>query len=140
MAQGLVTSYGLTHESIVSKVIATYADVGAGNIAIIYGNSISIHRQSEIYLRILELLQVLVEDGFRAPTLVGDYVFVTTTLESGKIGVSVSEVGAAGIPAETDVSIVYSDTFDNAPASTLNLTTAVESLAEHLIDDVLSAS
>lgn len=140
MAQGLVTSYGLTHESIVAKAIATYADVGAGNIAVIYGNTVAIYRQSEIRLRLFELLQVLVEDGFRSPTVVGDYVFVTTTLEKGKNSVTVSEAGAIGIPAETDVSIVYSDTFDNSPASTLNLVTAVEALLDHLLDDVLSAS
>jgi len=140
MAQGLVTSYGLTHDSIAIKAIATYADVGAGNIAIIYGNTVALHRQSEIRLRLFDLLQVLVEDGFKLPAVATNYIFVTTTLEIGKQGVTVQEAGAAGIPSEADVSIVYSDTFDNSPASTLNLVTAVESLLDHLLDDVLSAA
>ncbi len=140
MAQGLVTSYGLIHESIVSKAIATYADVGVGNIAIIYGNSISIHRQSEIRLRLLELMQVLIEDGFKLPAVATNYIFVTTPIDAGKQGVAVQEAGAIGIPVEADVSIVYSDTFDNAPASTLNLVATIEALLDHLLDDVLSAA
>lgn len=140
MSNGIVTNYDDGKQSIVVKTITTFADVGAGNVAIMYGTSVALHRQSEIRLRLLEILETIIEAGFTKPATPTNYISATVAIDSPKSAAAITEETSIAIPAETDVAIVYSDTFDNTPASTLNLAATVNHLIDKLIDDVLSAA
>lgn len=140
MANGLVTNYTSGKSAVVVKAIATFADVGAGNVAIMYGTSISVHRQSEIRLRLLEVLKVIIEDGFKKPVVGGNYMSASVDIDSPKSAAVITESLPVVTPLEANVAIVYSDTFDNSPASTLNLSISIRALINKLKDDVLSAA
>lgn len=122
MATGVVASYNQGKPQMTTKAIATLADVGAGNVAVILGNSISAHRQLEAKERIHNCLQDLRERGFPKPATAGNYAASGVNINYGKGQVShVLENLPTSTPTETDVAIVYSDTFDNTPHSTQHL-------------------
>jgi len=140
MAVGLVGPYNAVKSQTTSKTIVTFADVGAGNIAVIYGTSISLHRQLEIRECLKQCVKALVEAGFPKPVAVGSYYIATLPIDQGKGQVAVSEELAVAIPNEGNITVAYSDTFDNVPASSLNLDVAVANLTDELLKDVLNAS
>jgi len=128
MAVGQVSPYNAGEAQVVAKVITTFADVGAGNISVMYGTTISVHRQLEITERLFQCLEALIEEGF--PTPVANRV-ATLSIDGGKGQVVIAEQADIAVPNEANVSIAYNVTFDNSPASTLNL----EVTAARLIDE-----
>lgn len=122
MANGVVASYNQGKPQMTLKAIATLADVGAGNVAVIIGTSIGSHRTGEARRRLWDCLQTLRERGFPKPTTAANYVSAGVPIDQGKGQVSFSlDDASTSTPAETDVAVVYNDTFDNAPHSTENL-------------------
>lgn len=140
MAAGLVKNYAGTHGAIVSKTINTMADIGVGNVAILVGTNISLHRQNEIVTTLKAIMFAIIENGFKAPQFAGEYVIAGITIEQGKSSILVQNADSVIAPSEDELAIIYEDTFDNAPASTLNFRSSVEALIDHLLDDVLSAA
>lgn len=122
MAIGVVASYNQGKPQMVQKTITTMADVGAGNIAVLLGTSVAVHRQLEAKERIFNCLQDLRERGFPKPTTAGNYAAAGVNIDHGKGQVSfqLNNLSTA-TPVETDVAVVYSDTFDNVPHSTQHL-------------------
>lgn len=137
MASGVVGPYNVASPQIVSKTITTFADVGAANAAVILGSSISVHRQLEIRERLGQCLEALIEEGFIVPTA---YRVATLAIDNGKAAVVISEEAAAGTPIEGNVSVAYNVTFDNAPASTLNLKVTISTLIDNLLKETLNAA
>ncbi len=137
MSVGIVGAYNAAEPQTLTKTITTYADVGAGNLCVMYGTTIALHRQLEIRSSLEQCVKALVEDGFKKPTLA--YKLATVSIDEGKGQVVVSEQLATDTPTEGNVSVVYSGTFDNAPASSLNLDVMANNFVNELLKDVLSA-
>ena len=137
MASGVVGPYNVASPQIVSKTIAAFSDVGAGNAAVMYGSSIAVHRQLEIRERLGQCLEALIEEGFITPTA---YRVATLAIDNGKAAVVITEEAAIAVPVEGNVSVAYNVTFDNVPASTLNLKVTINSLIDNLLKEVLSAA
>lgn len=137
MAAGIVGPYNVASPQIVSKTITTFADVGAANAAVMYGSSVAVHRQLEIRERLGQCLEALIEEGFVAPVA---YRVATLAIDNGKAAVVISEEAAIGTPIEGNVSVAYNVTFDNAPASTLNLRVTINALIDHLLKETLNAA
>lgn len=140
MSNGIISGYNVRNIDMVVKPIATFADVGAGNIAIMYGTSVPIYRQGEIVRGLQQCLEFIKEEGFVKPATAGYYYDVALTLDTGKRSIAATQAISTTVPVETTVAIVYSDSFDNVPGSILNITTTVEKLIHKLTDDVLSAA
>ena len=137
MASGVVGPYNVATPQIVSKTITTFNDVGAGNASVMYGSSIAVHRQLEIRERLGQCLEALIEEGFIKPTA---YRVATLAIDNGKSSVIISEEAAIGTPIEGNVSVAYNVTFDNAPASSLNLKVTIDALIDNLLKETLNAA
>lgn len=122
MANGVVASYNQGKPQMVLKTITTLADVGVGNVAVLIGTSISPHRTGEVRRRLMDCLQTLRERSFPKAGTAGNYVAAGVPIDQGKGQVSFDGNNAStSTPQETDVAVVYQDTFDNVPHSTQNL-------------------
>lgn len=139
MATGAVGPYNAAESQVTIKAIASFADVGAGNAAAMYGSSISIHRQLEIRERLQQCAEALIEEGF-VKSAAGTYRVATLVIDGGKSNVVITEEAAIGAPVEANVSIAYSDSFDNAPHSTLNFEATLRGLTNSLLKQGLSAA
>jgi len=137
MASGVVGPYNVASPQIVSKTIAAFSDVGAGNASVMYGSSIAVHRQLEIRERLGQCLEALIEEGFIKPTA---YRVATLAIDNGKAAVVITEEAAIAVPVEGNVSVAYSDTFDNVPASSLNLKVTINALIDNLLKETLNAA
>jgi hypothetical protein len=137
MATGAVGPYNAAESQVTIKTITTFADVGAGNLCVMYGSSIAVHRQLEIRERIAQCIEALIEEGFVKPVA---YRVATLAIDNGKAAVVLSEEAAIGTPIEGNVSVAYNVTFDNAPASTLNFKVTADSLNDVLLKLGLSAA
>jgi len=140
MAVGLVGPYNAAKSQTTSKTITTLADVGVANAGVIYGTSIALHRQLEIRECLKQCVKALVEAGFPKPAAAGSYYIATLNIDQGKGQVAVSEELATAVPNESNITVAYSDSFDNVPASSLNLDVTINNLTDELLKDVLNAS
>ena len=140
MAVGLVGPYNAAKSQTTSKTITTFADVGVGNAAVMYGTSVALHRQLEIRERLRQCLEALVEAHFIKPVAAGSYFVATVPIDQGKGQVVITEEVAIGTPVEANISVAYGDAFDNVPFSSLNLNVTVNNLTDELIKDTLNAA
>jgi len=137
MAIGIVGAYNAAEPQTTTSTITTFADVGVGNLCVMYGTTLALHRQLEIRSALEQCVKALVEDGFKKPALA--YKLATVSIDAGKGQVVVSEQLATDTPNEGNVSVAYSGTFDNNPASSLNLDITADNFINELLKDVLSA-
>lgn len=139
MAIGAVGPYNAAESQVTIKTITTLADVGAGNIAVIYGSNIGEYRQLEIRQCIKQCIEALIEEGFIKPAA-GTYRVATLVITGGKSNVIVTEELSTDVPVAANVAVAYSDSFDNAPHSTLNFKVTASKLADALLKLGLNTS
>jgi len=139
MANGLVAAYNDGKPAFTAKTLTTWADVGAGNVALYWGTSVSIHRQSEIVTKLKQCADALIEASFAAPTAL-QYMVGEVDIDDGKGQIVITDEAATGTPTETFVGVVYGVSFDNVPHSSHNLKETVLRLVDDLKDDILSAA
>jgi len=134
MANGIVLSYGQSKHEAVSKVITTLADVGAGNMAILIGTSVPLTQQDDIYTKLREAADTVREQGFPKAGTTGNYVGASGAL-NGAITFSADDAAIA-TPVETEVALVYNDSFPGTPFSTALMDATKTTLLEVYLETV----
>ena len=137
MADGIVVAYNGSRAEMTQKDVATLADVGVGNVAILIGTGVSPTRLSETVDTLRMAANKLRELDFPNATTAGNYVSAggAPGIGSGEISFSLDD-GALATPVETEVGVVYQDTFDNVPHSTAHLDVTVDELINKFLEDV----
>lgn len=135
MSNGIVAAYNAARSQMAIKTITTLADVGAGNVAISIGTGVGAYQFSEIVETLRQAADKLRQIGFPKATTAGNYVGAGGVPGAGygQISVSLDDASTA-TPVETEVGIVYQDTFDNVPHSTAHLDVTVKELIDYLLE------
>lgn len=139
MATGVVGPYNAHASQRIQKAIATYADIGVGNVAVILGVNVGNYRKAEIKNAINRCKLALIEDGYKKPVIAGTYR--EAVIDIGLVGgLSIQDVAGTNPAEENGVAVAYESTFDNNPASSLNLSVTVDKLLNDLIKETLRAA